>query len=109
MNIERNFKGSFFLLERFSIMALLTSKSRPLAIFTPLHPLGERDFGIFWVGAFLSSIGFWVQAVGQGWQVLQLTQSPLQLGLVAFASTLPNAVLSLFGGVIVDRMNRRHL
>lgn len=74
-----------------------------------LHPLVERDFGIFWVGAFLSNIGFWVQAVGQGWQVLQLTNSALLLGLVGFAATLPNVVLALFGGVVADRFNRRRL
>ena len=71
--------------------------------------MATRDFSIFWVGAFLSSIGFWVQAVGQGWQVLQLTNSALLLGFVGFAATLPNIVLSLFGGVVADRFNRRHL
>src|SRR5205823_6793691 len=33
----------------------------------------------------------------------------LLLGLVTFAATLPNIVLSLFGGVIADRFDRRHL
>ncbi len=74
-----------------------------------LHPLAEKQFGLFWSGAFLSSIGFWIQTVGQGWQVLQLTNSALLLGFVAFAATLPNIVLSLLGGAIVDRFNRRWL
>lgn len=74
-----------------------------------LHPLIEKQFGLFWSGAFLSSIGFWIQTVGQGWQVLQLTNSALLLGLVAFAATLPNIVLSLLGGAIADRFNRRWL
>src|SRR5947209_2185148 len=74
-----------------------------------LQPLKEKNFSLLWMGAFLSSMGFWVQAVGQSWQVLQLTNSALLLGLVTFAATLPNIVLSLFGGVIADRFDRRHL
>ena len=83
----------------------LKERSRTLA--TTLHPLTQKNFSIFWAGAFLSSIGFWIQTVGQGWQVLQLTQSALLLGLVTLAATLPNLVFSLFGGVLVDRWDRR--
>lgn len=85
------------------------SKSRVLSVPVALHPLTEKHFGFFWAGAFLSSIGFWIQTVGQGWQVLQLTNSPLLLGFVTFAATLPNILFSLFGGVIADRLNRRYL
>lgn len=85
------------------------TQSHQSAFLAPLRPLAEKNFGIFWCGAFLSSLGFWIQNVGQGWQVYQLTNSALLLGLVAFAGTVPSLVLSLFGGVIVDRMNRRHL
>lgn len=85
----------------------LKERSRTLA--STLHPLAEKNFSIFWFGAFLSSIGFWIQTVGQGWQVLQLTHSALLLGLVTLAATLPNLVFSLFGGVLVDRWDRRHL
>lgn len=84
-------------------------KQRSISLLSPLHPLTNKNFGIFWSGAFLSSIGFWIQTVGQGWQVLQLTNSAFLLGVVTFAATLPNIVLSLLGGVISDRMNRRHL
>ncbi len=83
---------------------------RSLFVFpAALEPLKDKNFALFWLGAFLSSIGFWIQTVGQGWQVLQLTNSALLLGLVVFAATLPNIVLSLFGGVIADRFNRRWL
>src|SRR6266566_1788212 len=74
-----------------------------------LDPLKEKNFGFLWMGAFLSSIGFWVQAVGQAWQILQLTNSALLLGLVGFTATLPNIILALFGGVIADRFDRRRL
>ena len=91
-------------------MALpISSGRRSPSFLHSLHPLSNRNFGIFWTGAFLSSVGFWIQNVGQGWQVLQLTNSALLLGLVTFAATVPNIVLSLIGGVISDRMNRRYL
>ena len=85
----------------------LKESSRSLA--STLHPLAEKNFSIFWAGSFLSSVGFWIQSVGQGWQVLQLTQSALLLGLVTLAATVPNLVFSLFGGVLVDRWDRRTL
>lgn len=94
-------------------MALpLLSRQHSSSSPTPFHALQtfkNRDFAILWAGAFLSNVGFWIQTVGQGWQVLQLTNSALLLGLVTFAATLPNIVLSLFGGVIADRLNRRYL
>ena len=84
-------------------------KSPRIMLPSSLEPLKDKNFALFWFGAFLSSIGFWIQTVGQGWQVLQMTNSALLLGLVVFAATLPNIVLSLFGGVIADRFNRRWL
>ncbi len=74
-----------------------------------LHPLTEKYFGIFWGGALISSLGFWIQNVAQGWQVLQLTNSPLLLGLVSFSGTIPSLLLLPFGGVIADRFDRRRL
>jgi MFS family permease len=84
-------------------------KEHYIALPVSLYPLKDKNFSLFWMGAFLSSIGFWIQTVGQGWQVLQLTNSALLLGLVGFSATLPNIVLSLFGGVVADRFNRRQL
>src|SRR5579863_9875408 len=84
-------------------------KSPRMMLPSALEPLKDKNFALFWSGAFLSSIGFWIQSVGQGWQVLQLTNSALLLGMVVFAATLPNIVLSLFGGVVADRFNRRWL
>lgn len=85
------------------------SARRYVSLSVSLQPFKEKNFSSLWAGAFLSSMGFWVQAVGQSWQVLQLTNSALLLGLVTFAATLPNVVFSLFGGVVADRFDRRHL
>ena len=85
------------------------SVRRYVSLSVSLQPFKEKYFSFLWAGAFLSSMGFWVQAVGQSWQVLQLTNSALLLGLVTFAATLPNVVLSPLGGVVADRFDRRRL
>ena len=71
--------------------------------------LSHRNFRLFWAGAFLSNTGTWMQAVAQGWLVLQLTNSPFWLGLDGFAATAPGLVLTLLGGVFADLVDRRRL
>ena len=50
-----------------------------------------------------------MQSVAQGWLVYSLTKSPLYLGMVAAAASLPILLFSLFGGVIADRYRKRDL
>ncbi len=69
------------------------------------HP----NFRLYWIGAGLSNIGTWMQMVAQGWLVYQLTSSPFLLGLVSFVGSIPVLVLSLYGGVLADRVERRRL
>jgi MFS family permease len=71
--------------------------------------LSHRNFRLFWTGAFLSNVGTWMQAVAQGWLVLQLTNSAFWLGLDAFMATAPGFVLTLVGGVFADLFDRRRL
>jgi MFS family permease len=71
--------------------------------------LRHRNFLLFWSGAFLSNTGTWMQAVAQGWLVLQLTNSPFWLGFDGFMSTAPGLLLTLAGGVFADLMDRRKL
>ena len=71
--------------------------------------LSHRNFRLFWTGAFLSNVGTWMQAVAQGWLVLQLTNSAFWLGLDAFMATAPAFVFTLLGGVFADLIDRRRL
>ena len=71
--------------------------------------LGNRDYRLFWIGAFLSNVGTWMQAVAQGWLVLLLTNSPFWLGLDAFMATAPGFIFTLVGGVFADLIDRRRL
>ena len=71
--------------------------------------LSHRNYRIFWLGAFLSNVGTWMQAVAQGWLVLELTNSSFWLGLDAFMATAPGFFLTLAGGVYADLVDRRRL
>jgi MFS family permease len=69
----------------------------------------SRDFRILWFGAFVSTVGTWMQKVAQNWLVLSLTGSAWYLGLDSFLGELPILLFTLVGGVIADRHNRRLL
>ena len=85
------------------------SRVDTLARTNPFRPLVHRNFRIFWGGQTLSLIGTWMQAVGEGWLALQLSNSALLVGVVAGASALPVLLLSLYGGVIADRHDKLKL
>jgi MFS family permease len=73
--------------------------------------LTYRDFRVLWIGAFTSTIGTWVQKVAQNWLVLTLTgsASAFYLGLDTFLGEVPILLLTLIGGVVADRHDRRQL
>jgi len=71
--------------------------------------LRQRNFRLFWFGQLVSSIGTYMQSVGQAWLVLQLTHSALQLGLVGALQSLGVLLFSLFGGVFADRWPKRRI
>jgi len=74
-----------------------------------LSALRHRDFRLFLGGQLVSMIGTWMQSVGQAWLVLQLTQSPFQLGLVSALQFIPVLLLSPIGGAASDRLRKRHI
>ncbi len=71
--------------------------------------LSHANYRKFWIGAFLSNTGTWMQAVAQGWLVLQLTDSAFWLGFDGFMATVPGFFLTLAGGVFADLVDRRRL
>lgn len=74
-----------------------------------LRALNHRDFRRFWLGQSVSVVGSWMQSVGLSWLVLELTGSPLRLGLVSALQFAPVLVLSMLAGVVVDRLPKRRL
>lgn len=71
--------------------------------------LSHRNYRLFWMGAILSNVGTWMQTVAQGWLVLELTNSPLLLGVDHFMATAPGLLFTLVGGVFADLVDRKKL
>ena len=69
----------------------------------------HRDYLLYWIGAFVSFTGSWVQTVCYGWLTYQITNSKFWLGLIGFVGSLPLLLLTLFGGALIDRVNKRRM
>jgi len=70
--------------------------------------LRHRGFRLLWTATLLSSTARWADLVVVGWLTLELTDSPLMVGIVA-ASKMVGYLAAPFMGVVVDRMDRRLL
>jgi len=68
-----------------------------------------RDFRLMWIGACTSSIGTWMQIVAQGWLIYRLSHSAFLLALDQFLAGIPIYLVSLIGGVVADRIERRKI
>ena len=67
----------------------------------------HHNFRLFWMGQLVSLSGTWMQQVAQGWLVLELTNDPLALGIVAAAQFMPVLIFGLFGGITADAIAKR--
>ncbi len=74
----------------------------------------HRDFGLFWLGMLLVNVAVQIEAVSIGWQIYGLArldrsveQSAFMVGMVGLVQFLPLFALTLFAGILADRMNRK--
>lgn len=68
-----------------------------------------ESFRRLWLGAFLSSIGTWIQDVALAWIIHTRIGDPLYLGLRTAAADLPLLAFMLVGGAVADRVDRRRI
>ena len=71
--------------------------------------LRYRDLRLFYAGAVLSAIGTQFTTVAMAWQMYELTNSPLDVGLIGLARAIPQIGLAIFGGMLADALDRRRL
>lgn len=71
------------------------------------HPLEYKDFRLLLIGRLLFTLATQIQGLAVGWQIYELTKSPLMLGFIGLAEALPNIGMALFAGHIADRFQRR--
>ncbi|MGH9043727.1 MAG: MFS transporter [Acidimicrobiales bacterium] len=82
---------------------------RTVARGTARAALAYRDFRIIYFGAFASNIGTWMQNVVLGAYAYDLTHSSTFVGIMIFAQLGPTLLLSMLGGLVADRVDRKRL
>lgn len=72
-----------------------------------LAVLRVREFRRFWFASLVSNAGSWLQVVGAGFLIYDLTESPAAVGALALVARGPAFVLSGYAGQLADRCDRR--
>ena len=77
---------------------------------TTFQSLTVRNYRLFITGQMLKLLGSWMQVTAQDWLVLQLTDNSAQaLGVVTAFQFTPVLLLSLYGGKLADRYDKRKM
>jgi MFS family permease len=85
-------------------------KKKPARFAAMFSSLSERNYRLFAGGQVISNVGTWMQRVAQDWLVLQLSgHSPMALGIAAALQFAPTLLLSMWAGMLADRMDKRKL
>jgi MFS family permease len=71
--------------------------------------LKHHNYRLFFAGQVVSITGTWMQNIAMAWLVLDLTGSPVAVGVLALCQFLPFTVFGLFSGVLSDRLDPRRL
>ena len=71
--------------------------------------LRNRTFRRYWLSQVVSMTGTWMQQVAQSLVVLSLTTSAMAVGAVGIAGSVPLLLLTLHGGIVADRYDRRRI
>lgn len=72
-------------------------------------PLKISVYRSFWICAFLSNLGTWIQDVAASWVMTHLSTSPLVISLLSFVGSLPILFLSIPAGYVADLGYRRNI
>ncbi|MET3806973.1 MFS family permease [Nakamurella sp. UYEF19] len=86
--------------------AVETQEAARITMFAALR---VRNYRLFFSGQVVSNTGTWMQRIAQDWLVLEITNSPLAVGITTALQFLPMLLLGLWGGLIADRYPKRRL
>jgi MFS family permease len=73
----------------------------------PASLLHHRSFMLFWSARTSTSGAYQMQVVAVGWQLYDLTNDPLDLGLVGLMQFIPVVAFAIAIGQVADRFDRR--
>jgi len=71
--------------------------------------LKSPAFRYYWLSMMFQWMAFNMLTVAKGWSLYELTTSPFLLGLMDASLGIPMSALSIFGGTVADRVNKRQL
>jgi MFS family permease len=74
-----------------------------------ISPFKDKGFSLLFLTTVTASLGDMFMDVSSGWLVLELTDSPLSLGLFWAVRSSPNLLFGMVGGATADKMDRRRL
>jgi MFS family permease len=74
-----------------------------------LSALRHRNFRLYFAAQVVSNVGTWVQITVENWLVLELSHSALALGVTNALQFGPLVLFGMYGGVVVDRHDRRRV
>ncbi len=89
--------------------AVAAHAAKPSRVGRAFSSLVVVNFRFLLGGTMASSFAMWMEQIGQGWLVQQLTDSPFQLGLVQFIRGSSIIFVSPFAGAFSERIDRRLL
>jgi MFS family permease len=84
-----------------------STTSSPAVPHDPYQALRYRNFRLLLIGNLVASMGEQMFLVAIGWEIYERTNSALALGLVGLVQVVPAIFLSLPGGDLADRINRK--
>ena len=74
-----------------------------------LELLRAGPFRRYIIGSLISDTGTWMQVMAQAWVMSTLTDKAILLGMVNFAAGLPTLALTMIGGSVADRYDKRKI
>ena len=85
------------------------SEAAPRGWRATFHTLRNREFRFLWLGMLFLMFGIQMQMIVRGYLAYEITSSPFILGLVNAGFAIPMLSLSLFGGALADRVERKRV
>jgi len=74
---------------------------------SPTRLSRHRSFVLFWCARTFTNGAYMMQGVAVGWQIYDLTNNPLDLGLVGLVQFFPLIAMSIVAGQMLDLFDRR--
>ena len=88
---------------------MLTPTGATAAPHDPYAALRVPDYRRLLSARVLFTIASQIQGVVVGWQIYELTNNPLALGLIGLAEAIPSITVSLYAGHVADSVPRKRI